>query len=166
MKLIQQTKLFTAGLLAIGSLAIGYAPQAQAADYAVQKTIWSFAGTATNNVNQATNVAAAVDASQFSDFLLEVRFTGTNSAMTTTLGYTIAWQTSADNSNWGTVDNVNRGWFSVPTTNVITTVWTTNITLNSMGYWRANYLTNSAGQCITNLAIKAWVKPKRTSSDF
>lgn len=144
------------------------APRARAADFAVQKTVWSFAGTWTNVVGATTNLNAAVDCTQVTDFDLQVVLSGTNADLTTTLGYTIAWQTSDDNSNWGTLSTGNggAGWFSVPATNALPNVWHTNITMNARGYWRVSWATNSAGQCLTNVQIKAYIKPKRTNRDY
>ncbi len=58
------------------------------------------------------------------------------------------------------------GWFSIPLTNNTTrVVWGTNITMNSAGYWRLNWLTNTAVQHMTNVSIRAYVKPFRTQKD-
>ncbi len=148
------------GVLAVITLLALCSTPARAQQYS-PTTLWSFAGTWTNVVGATTNLAAGVTLTKYDQFNLEFYFTGTNAAMTTTLGYSVAWQTSDDGVNWGTVDNHSRGWFSIPTTNAITCVWNTNITAGSYGYWRINYLTNSAGQCITNLGVRAYVKPKR-----
>jgi hypothetical protein len=141
-------------------LAIGAVAQEQ---YSAT-TLYSFAGTDTNVVGQTTNIAAAMTLTKFDSFFLEFRATGTNSAGTATGGFALAWQHSADGSNWGTVDTMSRHWFGIPTTNLITTVFTTNITVNSAGYWRLNWLTNNRAHCITNMSIKGWVKPRRQGS--
>lgn len=163
-KLITSIKAAAFALAAIALITLPV-PKAEAADYAVQKTFYSFAGTDTNVVGQKTNLNAAIDCTQFTDFMLEFRATGTNAAGTATGGFAVAWEYSADNSNWGTVDTMSQHWFGIPTTNKITTVFVTNITVNAIGYWRLAWLTNNSAHCITNMSIKGYVKPKRTARD-
>jgi hypothetical protein len=160
-------KLFALIALALLAFAL-ITPPARAADYAVQKSIWSFAGTWTNVVGATSNLNAAVDCTQVSDFLLAVQLYGTNADLTTTLGYSIVWQTSADGTTWGNLStgNGSAGWFGLATTNSLPNVWHTNITMNSLGYWRVAWVTNASGQCLTNVQIKAYVKPKRTNRDY
>jgi len=166
----ERKRLFMLILALIALLAMfASPPEASAQDQYSATTLYSFAGTDTNVVAGTTNLGASanggvVSLTKWDNFVLEFRATGTNAALTTTLGYTVAWQTSADGTNWGTVDNINRGWFSIPTTNVNPIAWTTNITVNTIGFWRINWLTNSSGQCITNMAVRAWRKPLRSGS--
>ena len=127
-------------------------------------TLYAFTGTATNVVGQATNIAASVTLTKFDEFVFEFRATGTNAAGTSTGGFGVAWEKSSDGSNWGTVDTISRHWFRIPTTNLITTVFSTNIVVSSGGYWRLSWLTNQSDHCVTNMSIKAWTKPRRQGS--
>jgi hypothetical protein len=154
--------LFTVGL----ALAILTTRPAQAGDYAPLKTFWSFRGTWTNGPTIATNLAAAGDFTQVTDFSLAFIAYGTNAAGGAG-SFDLFWETSLDGSNWpGTTNQIGRttGWFSVPMqTNSIKTVWVTNITLNAIGYWRLRWLTNQANMNYTNIQIAAYGKPKRTT---
>ena len=152
----------------IGFIAALGAP-VKAADYAVQKTFWSWVGGQTNLNTTATNLAAAIDVTQFTDFALQVSCVFTNTDLSG--GIDIRWDTSIDNVNYSgqVVSPGSSGWFRipVPATNVANRVtWTTNITVGAVGYWRLAWLTNQAGQAITNLSIVGRVKPKRTNADF
>ncbi len=144
------------------------APPARAADYAIQKTFWSFAGTWTNGPTVATNLNAAADLTQFTDFSLAIIAKATNAAGAAG-GFSVVWETSPDGTNWPQETNqVSQvvGWFSIPVqSNAVTTVWTTNITMNAIGYWRIRHLTNNANMNYTNIALRAYVKPKRTARD-
>lgn len=165
MKTLIQKLLLTIAVLA----AVVFAPPpAQAADYAVQKTFWSFAGTWTNSPAVATNLAAAIDVTQFTDFALGIVGKSTNTTGAGSLD--IVWETSLDGSNWPiTSTNAalgrNQGWFSAPITNGTAHVWITNITVDAIGYWRIRHLTNASSCNFTNLAISGYVKPKRTARD-
>lgn len=164
MKTIKQLILSAALLTA----ALFTPPPAKAADYAVQKTFWSFAGTWTNTPTTVTNVAAAIDVTQFTDFALQVVASGTNNSVGAG-SFDFVWETSLDGSNWpGITNQIGRtvGWFSVPMqTNSIKTVWVTNITVDAIGYWRIRHITNAANMNYTNIAITGYVKPKRTNRD-
>ena len=167
-KLIKSVRHLLA--LAACAMALVGPPAADAADYAVQKTFVSFNGTATNDVNSISNLNAAIDVTQFTDFALQVLAKSTNAAVAG--GISIVWETSLDGSNWPTYVTNNaatphmQGWFNVPTTNNVTTLWTTNITVNSVGYWRIRTITNASSGSFTNFAITGYVKPKRTNRDF
>lgn len=143
-------------------------PKLQAADYAVQKTFWSFAGTWTNVAGADTNLASAIDLTTFSDFNLQIVAKHTNAAVAGF--FSVVWETSADGVNWPTGYTNNApgavGWFAIPATNNLTTAWNTNITVGSAGYWRIRHLTNASSGAVTNLSLAGYVKPKRTSSDF
>jgi hypothetical protein len=150
-------------------LALMLAPAAKAADYAVQKTFWSFAGTWTNDVNVVTNLNAAIDVTQFTDFAIQLVAKTTNAAVAG--GISVVWETSLDGSNWPTSYTnfagapLVTGWFSIPITNAVTTVWSSNITANAIGYWRIRSLTNASSGSFTNIALTGYVKPKRTARD-
>lgn len=158
------------GRLALAlALLLAVVPQAKAGDYAVQKTFWSFAGTWTNVAATSTNIAAAIDVTPVTDFALQFLAKGTNN--TGGAGsFDVVWETSLDGSNWpGTTNLVGRttGWFSVPLqSNNVTTVWTTNITVDAIGYWRIRHITNNANMNFTNIAVTGYIKPKRTNRDY
>ena len=161
-------KLSTVLLAAAAAIAFMAAPPpAHAGDYAVQKTIWSVTDF-TNLTTTATNVAAVVDCTQVSDFLLHVT-TGLTNPSAGSLS--LQWETSGDGSSWIITNNPalagSSGWFGIPLTNSGTkTVFTTNITVNSAGYWRATWITNIAGQHMTQVVVRAYIKPKRTNRDY
>lgn len=148
-------------LTLFAAFAVAMSVNAQSLEQYGATTLYSFAGTDTNIVGQATNIAATVTLTKWDQFFLEFRATGTNSAGTATTGWALAWQHSADGTNWGTVDGISRGWFAFPSTNQITTIATTNIVVNSAGYWRLNWVTNNTGHHVTNMSIRAWTKPIR-----
>lgn len=144
-------------------------PRARAADYAVQKTFWSFAGTWTNSPNAVTNLNSAIDVTQVTDFALAFVARSTNTTGAGTLDF--VWETSPDGSNWPiTLTNAAsgraQGWFSAPITNGVAHVWVTNITVDAIGYWRIRSITNASSCNFTNLSITGYVKPKRTNRDY
>jgi len=122
---VRQTFLLTLFLLAL----VAIVPRAKAADYAVQKTFWSYAGTWTNSPAVVTNLAAAIDVTQFTDFGLQLVASTTNDAVA---GFvSVVWETSLDGSNWPTSYTnfagapAMQGWFAIPVTNLVKTVWNT-----------------------------------------
>jgi hypothetical protein len=155
--------------VAIAALLVATAPPVKAADYAVQKTFWSFAGTWTNGPTVVTNLNAAIDVTQVSDFALTLIASGTNAAGAAG-GFSVVWETSLDGSNWPQDTNqISRsvGWFSIPAqSNNVKTVWVTNITVDSIGYWRIRHITNAANMNYTNMAVRGYVKPKRQNRDY
>lgn len=168
-RITETVRLLLALIASVVALAVT-GPQASAADYAVQKTFVSFNGTATNDVSSISNLNSSIDLTQFGDFALQVVAKTTNAAVGG--GISVVWETSLDGSNWPTSYTNFAGapgvvgWFSVPITNNVTTVWTTNITVNSIGYWRIRTITNASSGSFTNLVITGYVKPKRTNRDF
>lgn len=162
-------KLTFAVPCALALAAVVMVPKASAADYAIQKTFWSFAGTWTNGPTIVTNLAAAGDFTQVTDFALTLIAKATNNAGGAG-GFSVVWETSLDGTSWPQDTNQianSVGWFSIPIqSNAVTTVWTTNITVNSIGYWRIRHLTNAANMNYTNIALRAYVKPKRQNRDY
>lgn len=149
--------------------AVAVTPRVEAGDYSLQKTFWSFAGTWTNVVGTATNLAAAIDVQQVTDFSLQAIFINTNAATAGTID--VVWETSVDGSNWPTQStNASngraQGWFSFVVTNNVKSVWITNITVDSIGYWRIRHLTNSSSGNYTNVQVVGYIKPKRTNRDY
>jgi hypothetical protein len=134
-----------------------------------QKTFWSFAGTWTNGPTIVTNLNAAIDCTSVTDFSLSLIAYGTNNAGATG-SFNVVWETSPDGANWPKDTNqISRsvGWFSIPvSSNDVKTVWTTNITMDAIGYWRLRHLTNAANMNYTNISIAGWIKPQRTKKDY
>lgn len=169
-KLLQRMKAGWLVPLLLFFFLIASPPRAHAGDYGVQKTFWSFAGTWTNSPAVVTNLAAAIDVTQTADFALQIVAKTTNAAVGGSLDF--VWETSLDGSNWPTgytnnaANSRTTGWFSALVTNNVTTVWVTNITVDSIGYWRIRSLTNNTSGNFTNLSIVGYIKPKRTNRDY
>lgn len=172
MKTLKRLQHFTARLLAVAALTAALLTptlEVKAADYAVQKTFWSFNGTWTNSPGVATNLLSAIDLTTVTDFTLSLVGKSTNTTGTGT--YDFVWETSPDGSNWPiTSTNAalgrSQGWFSAPITNGVLHVWLTNITVDSIGFWRIRTGTNASSCNFTNLAIEGRIKPKRTNRDL
>jgi hypothetical protein len=147
-------------LLALLALCL---PQARAQQYA-STTITNNTGAAVSwGTGTATNWNAAVSVPKFGDFALTVRVAQADTAGAAGT-MDVRWSTSIDGTTWANGLNASgsSGWFSVPLTNsgaVIT--WNTNITLNSVGYWRIDWITNASGKTLTNFNVKVTTKPKR-----
>lgn len=150
-------------LILIAAFALAFALPADAQQYGAIKTLLSISTTNANNT--ATNVgnigganANYVTLTKKGDFVLEVQALFTN-AVTGTID--VNYTTSADGSNWATT-GAGTGTFSVPCTNSGTALyWTTNITVNALGYWKATWVSNATGLSTTSLVVKAWGKPER-----
>lgn len=158
-------KILSAVALAVLAAAFLLPPAARAADYGVSKTIWSVPNF-TNNPANATNLAAVVDCTQVTDFALHVKIGLTNVSTGT---YDVRWTTSGDNSTFGSSPAAtgSSGWFSIPLTGGGTVItWTTNIPVNSVGYWKFDWGTNVAAQHMTSVVMRAYAKPKRQNSDY
>ena len=161
----------TVGRVALAlALLLAVVPQVKAGDYAVQGTFMNVPVASMATAGR-TNLNAAIDVTQVSDFALSV-FTVSSTAVSGASPFVIKWQTSLDGSNWNATTNdapgTAQGWFAVPssTGGGFTNYWTTNITVNSIGYWRINDITNSTGQTLTNIVIRGYIKPKRTNRDY
>lgn len=129
--------------------------------------------TLTNNTGLAiawatgdqTNWNAAVTLTRFDSFVLEVRA----AAATALAGpINLRWSTSQDGTTWTSTTPgaapLAGGWFGAHMSNGTAglTVWSTNITVNSVGYWRIENGTNQTGVTITNFNLRAYTKPRRT----
>ncbi len=141
---------------------------AASGDYAIQKNFWVFAGTWTNGPTIVTNLNQAINVTTVTDFQLSLIAKGTNNAGAAG-GFDVVWEVSPDGSTWpgvtGLVHQV-TGWFNIPVqSNNVTTVFATNITMNSLGYWRIRHLTNNANMNYTNIALRGYIKPKRFGTD-
>ena len=143
------------GLAATIILACSGLPVA-AQEFGVLSTLWTFQ--ATNNPAIASNIAASVTVTRLSSFSLDVTIDLTNAS---TGSFNIQWDAGNDGVNWGnsTAGAGHYGWFAVQCTNAGTSIrWCTNITMGSVGYWRANWITNLSVQHATNISIKAYGK--------
>lgn len=123
-------------------------------------------GTASNIAAQVTT--EIVNCTQHDAFTLQLfttpNATGAQGANNISIRYSI----SADGENWpaGIIDKAGvQGWFDIPLTNNTGQItWQTNITMNTIGYWRLDYMTNNHSGSLTNGFIKAWFKPKRSGT--
>jgi hypothetical protein len=145
-------------------------PAANAADYAVQGTFFNFPITSIAN-GVVSNANATIDVTQFTEFALDVK-TVSAVAVSGASPLIIKWRTSLNGTDFNTSTNDApghaQGWFAVPmsTGGSLSNYWTTNITVNGIGYWQLQLMTNNTGQTLTNVVIRGYVKPKRTNSDF
>lgn len=161
----------TVGRVAIAlALLLAVVPQMKAGDYAVQKTLFNFpvtsiASTVVSNVNQT------VDVTQVTDFAIDVS-TVSAVAVSGASPLVFKWRTSMNGTDFNTSTNDApgnaQGWFAIPmsTGGSLSNYWTTNITVNSIGYWQLQLMTNATGQTLTNVIVKAYIKPKRTNRDY
>jgi len=131
----------------------------QAQQFQLLSTI---AGGSTYNIagSTASNFAAAVTCTKWAEFDLEISFKMVAAGLS---NIDLAWSTSDNGTTYATTKNQNAaGWFTAAVGNGTTTVlWRTNVTMNSAGYWRLDWLTNGDIVALTNLTIKAYAKPKR-----
>jgi hypothetical protein len=141
------------GLFALCSFAV-----AQQYDYVQINTRTGTASTIP--ASAATNINAVIPCTKYTDFLLSVNFKAM-AAHTSALDF--RWELSPDGTNWPAIATAgNSGWFGGPVGNGTTTVqWSTNVTMNSAGFFRISYITNGHAAVVTNLDIKAYYKPKR-----
>lgn len=146
------------------------APSAQAADYAIGKSLFHFPVTSIAN-GVVSNANSTLDATMVTDFALEVK-TVSAVAVSGASPLILKWRTSLNGTDFNTSTNdqpgLAQGWFAVPmsTGGSLSNYWTTNITVNSIGYWQLQLMTNNTGQTLTNVSIRAYVKPKRTNRDY
>ncbi len=143
------------------------------ADAQIAKTFWSAGTTAatawTNVTGVVTNLNAAGDFSQVTDFALVFNGYGTNNSGGAG-SFDVVWESSVDGSNYPKITNVvgrTCGWFAIPyQSNNVQTVWITNITVDAIPYWRIRHVTNNTGTAFTNISITAYIKPARTRKDY
>lgn len=150
-------------LLSMLALVCGLGLNAKAQQYGLLTTLKSVH--ATNALANATptNLNAVVTLTRHDEFVLEFVI-GTTNPQASSLS--VQWDTSADGVNYPGAGGLpvfnghNKGWFSIPLTNATPLVFTTNIVVNSMGYWRLSWLTNVSAVFLTNIQIKAYAKPR------
>jgi hypothetical protein len=147
------------GLAALIALGFAATP-AKAQQYRVLHTFWNV-GDFTNATATATNLASTVTLTKTDKWTLWVVVGVTNPAAGS---LALQWDCSADGTTFLTTNNPavsgSSGFFSIPLTNSGTKiVWATNMTADSLGYWRLNWLTNSAGQSVTSIVVQAYAKP-------
>lgn len=138
----------------------------EAVEYSPAATFWYFTG-ATNIPGNATNLSAAViDCRNYKEFVLSINCGLTNPSAGGTLDF--QWTTSSDGVNFCSIPVCPKasGWFSVPLTNGGTNFsFSTNIVVDSIGYWRINWLTNNTlGAHATNFLIQGYQKPEKRSN--
>lgn len=144
-------------LTLILSLACAVSAFAQQYAYTALNTATGTASTIP--ASAATNIAATFTATKHDEFVLAVSFK-LMGAGTSTLDF--QWDYSPDGTAWTSVKNGNtHGWFAGPAGNGTSTVyWNTNIPIASHGYYRINYITNGSASVVTNLNLRAYVKPR------
>jgi hypothetical protein len=146
--------------IALCAFTTALALPARAQQYRALHTFWDVANF-TNLTATASNLASTVSLTKTEKWTLWCVIGVTNPAAGS---LALQWDCSADGTTFLTTNNPaasgSSGWFSIPLTNSGTKiVWATNITADSLGYWRLNWLTNSAGQSITSITVQAYSKP-------
>ena len=140
---------------------------ARAQQYEAITTLWSSGPNLTNPATLATNLSVTaagtngVNATSLGDFLLVFDGMFTNA---TAGPMNLTYETSGDGVNWNTNKGIagGNGWFGIPCTNDgVRTIWSTNITVAALGYWRIGWVTNQTGQALTNVSVVAYRKPRR-----
>lgn len=145
------------------ALTVGFTPPAaQAQDqYGLRQTLIDMPLCAWGNAT-ASNQNLVVSATKWQEFVVEVT-AGSASTLSGTMD--IRWSTSSDGTNWTTplASSGSSGWFALPISGAAGGRINnrTNILLNSIGFWRADYVTNTSGQTLTNFNVKVYTKPRR-----
>jgi len=146
-------KTFTL-LTVVASLSL-CALSARAQQYDILATL--YAG-GTNNVAAATTnstAAKVIGVSKYDEIAIDVKLKLTGSG---TSDIVFKLDEGLDNSNW----LANRRTITVTPTGGTAVYFCTNITVNSLGYLRLNVIENPNATAITNLQIRAYVKPRRS----
>jgi hypothetical protein len=156
--------VLTASLVVAALLSFCLAPVVKADQYRNISSIWT-ATSITNIPAATTNLAATINVTAFSSFVLDVQTWCTNNSG----GWLdIHYCTSQDNTNFcdspdTTITGGKSGVISIPLTNTgISTFWSTNITVGANGYWQIDWITNNTTCHFTNIQIKAYIKPATT----
>lgn len=151
-------KTYLKSILGLVLLTLGlFAASAQQYSYTALNTA---TGTeSTIPASAATNINATFTATKYDEFVLSCSFK-LMGAGTSSLDF--VWQYSPDGTAWTSVKNGDsHGWFVGPSGNGTSTVyWNTNITLKTHGYYRISYITNGSAAVVTNLNLRAYVKPR------
>ena len=113
----------------------------------------------------ATNFAAVVNCTKHDKFALQFDILTTNASTGPVI---VRWSTSLDGVSYASnpeVAGVSAGWFAIPTTNnAKSTTFLTNITVDAIGFWRLEYMTNTTVQHISNCVVRAYLKPQRSGN--
>lgn len=145
-------------ILMAGLVALVTVVTASAQQYGVIGTI-AGGGTYNGPASGTTNINGTITATKWAEFALAIDFALVGAGST---ALDIAWTTSVDGTNWATTkDPYRAGWFSITPNGTSAVSWNTNITMNSVGYWKMTWITNGSASAITNLSIRAIGKPKR-----
>lgn len=111
--------------------------------------------------------SAVFTATKYDNFTLALSWKPKNGASNS---IDVAWEFSPDGSTWpaaitGNTNSTYKSWFitiGADATNAAgQALFMTNITLNSVGYWRILSVTNNSAVILTNFAARAYYKPKR-----
>lgn len=145
------------------AVTVGFTPPAAQAQeqYGLKQTLLDLPVISWANAS-TTNFNLVVSAPKWQEFVLEVT-AGSASTLSGTMDF--RWSTSSDGTNWTTplASSGSSGWFALPISGTAGGRINnrTNIVLNSIGFWRADYVTNTSGQTLTNFNVKVYVKPRR-----
>lgn len=111
----------------------------------------------TINVNTASNYTQTIGMTKWDQCALQLN--AKLMAAGTSL-ITAVFDASCDGTNWIPGYQV----LQVPGNGTTTVTTSTNVTMNSIGYLRLNYVTNANNAILTNLTILVTTKPSRTGS--
>lgn len=141
-------------------LLLGLALTSQAQQYTYTALNTATDTNSTIPASAATNIQATFTCTRYDEFVLAVSFKLMGAG---TSALTFQWDYSPDGTAWTSVkDGHSHGWFTGPSANGTSTVyWNTNVPINSFGYYRINYITNGSASVVTNLDLRAYVKPRR-----
>ncbi len=131
----------------------------------VEGTTNGIANAAATNIHVTALGTNGVTLTKWGDFTLNVD--GFSAGALTNGMLDFRWSTSADGTSWNTNATLNAsegaGWFSLGVnTGGSRFIMNTNITVNSIGYWRIDFITNRTGLTVSNMTIRAYLKPRRT----
>jgi hypothetical protein len=154
-------------------VALAFVPQARAQQYE-SITLGGFSG-GTNIIpaNTFTNISAITNATtarfvtltKFDEFVFTLKWTPMNGASNQVV---VVWEKTTGTNRPAAITgatNVNRSWFITlgadATNSAGEVVFETNITVGAFGYWWPAVITNTANVVLSNVVMKATVKPKR-----
>jgi len=105
----------------------------------------------------SSNVAAVVGCTRYDEFALQINFklmaSGTDPV-------TFTWCTSNDGVTYCTTGS-GQGTFTVAANGTTPVVFTTNMVMNSVGYFQISSIAGSTNAITTNLTVNAFFKPRK-----
>jgi len=152
-KLMRTIKILLAAVAAVALLAL-CTPHAAAQQYGILSQLYDGG---TNNIAATTTnsaVAKIIGVTKYDDLALDIKFSLTGAG---TSNIVFKLDEGTDGVNW--LANTRTITMAANGTNAV--YLPTNYTVNAMGYLRLNVVENPATNAITNLQIRAYVKPKR-----